>query len=76
MNMNKLTALLLTATLSLASGARWPPIAARNRTTVRPIPPLMPDRLRPMPVKTWRQIMSITTKLTPAAPCFILMVRR
>lgn len=53
MNMKKLTTLLLTATLGLASGAALAADTGAQSNNGQPTLPRMPVRWRRMPVRTW-----------------------
>lgn len=82
MNMKKLTTLLLTATLGLASGAALAADAGAQSNNGQANSSADAGQVAPDAVKTWRRITSIIAKsilalaLALAAPCFILTARR
>ena len=74
MKMNKLTSLLLAATLGLASGAALAADTGAQSNNGQRMQQLTPARSPQMRVKTWHQTTSTTVKSTlvppiPAAPC-------
>ena len=75
MKMNKLTSLLLAATLGLASGAALAADTGAQSNNGQANSAADAGRSPPTRVKTWRQTTSTTVKSTPVppipvAPCF------
>lgn len=80
MKMNKLTSLLLAATLGLASGAALAADTGAQSNNGQANAAADAGQVAPMRVKTWRQTTSTTVKSTPVppiptAPCSTLTAR-
>lgn len=78
MNMKKLTTLLLTATLGLASGAALAADTGAQSNNGQANSSADAGQVAPDARETWRQTMWTITRLilALAAPCSILMARR